>query len=74
MGQKLPSRPKFVWNDDGTIKGVEDAPLLHNYGQDDDVASPKKFGKMSQSLLSGRSPGMSMSMVSNVAFSDINYV
>ena len=68
MGYKLPSRPKFVFNDDGTIKGVEDTPLMHAY-QEDDAASPKKFGRMSQSLLSGRSPSM-MSMVSRVAYSD----
>ena len=70
IGYKLPSRPKFVFNEDGTIKGVEDKPIADE--ADGDV-TPKKFGQLSQSLMSGRSPSM-MSVVSRVAFSDQNYM
>ncbi len=44
IGYKLPSRPKFVFNEDGTIKGVEDKPIAED-GETD--VTPKKFGHMS---------------------------
>ena len=59
-----------MFNEDGTIKGVEDKPIAEDAEGD---VTPKKFGHMSQSILSARSPSM-MSVVSRVAFSDQNYM